>query len=247
MTVLAAVAGLSACASGAAQETAGDGLIADPFEPTNRAVHGFNKAVDRFALRPAAQVYDAATPGLVKHLVGNAVDHLSVPSQAVQGALRGDFVSAATSTGRFVVNTVVGAGGLLDPATEFGLPAQQEDFGRTLAAWGVGEGPYVELPLLGPSTARDAVGRVGGAFMNPVSLAAPAVDGAWAEWVSPGATAVGAVDFRAEQMSTLDTVLYDSADSYALAKSLWLQQRRALISGGDPSTATPDIYEDEPF
>ncbi|MDD2869464.1 VacJ family lipoprotein [Neomegalonema sp.] len=248
--VLAATAGLTACASGGARTegatAAGDGLIADPFEPANRAVHGFNKAADRFALRPAAQVYDAATPALVKHLAGNAVGHLAVPAQAVQGVLRGDLRSAATSVGRFAVNTVVGAGGLLDPATEVGLPAQPEDFGRTLASWGVGEGPYVELPLLGPSTARDAVGRLGGVALDPVSWAAPA---AHAEWVPPAASVTGAVDWRAQNMATVDTALYGSADSYAIAKSVWLQQRRALIAGGDPTAApsAPDIYEDEPF
>lgn len=245
------MAGLSGCASSGAQTAAGagDGLIADPYESTNRAVHGFNKAADRFALRPAAQVYDAATPALVKHLLGNAVNHLALPGQAVQGALRGDLDSVLTTTGRFAANTLVGAGGLLDPATELGLPQQREDFGRTLASWGVAEGPYVELPLLGPSTARDTLGRLGGAAMNPVSWLAPSVNGEWAEWVSPAATAVGAVDFRAQNMGTLDTALYESADSYAIAKSLWLQQRRALIASGDPSAGplTPDIYEDEPF
>ena len=247
MAALAALAALAGCASGAAQQVAGDGLIADPYESTNRAIHGFNKAADRVALRPAAQVYEAATPGLVKHLLGNAANHLSLPSEAVQGALRGDLRSAAISTGRFGVNTVAGAGGLLDPATEFGLPRQPEDFGRTLAAWGAPEGPYVELPLLGPSTARDTAGHIGGALLDPVGWIAPAIGSGYAA-IPPAATAVSAVQFRAENMDSLDTVL-DSADSYAVAKSLWLQQRRALIQSGDPSSAPPppDIYEDEPF
>lgn len=248
LTAVVLAGGLSACAAGGHQ-AAGDGLIADPFEPANRAIHGFNKAADRFALRPAAQVYEAATPALVKHLVGNATDHLAVPAQAVQGALRGDLQSAATSVGRFAVNTLVGAGGLLDPATEVGLPKQQEDFGRTLAAWGVGEGPYVELPLLGPSTARDAAGRLGGMALDPVSWATGAAKPEWTDWVQPTAFAAGGVDWRAKNMASVDTALYESADSYAIAKSVWLQQRRALIAGGDPTAApfAPDIYEDEPF
>ncbi len=244
--IIAATAGLTACAS-SGTSAGGDGLIADPYESTNRAIHGFNKAADRYALRPAARAYEVATPGLAKHLIGNAVDHLAVPAQAVQGALRGDLKSAALSTGRFAVNTLVGAGGLLDPATEFGLPAQQEDFGRTLASWGVGEGPYVELPLLGPSTARDAVGRLGGMALDPVSWVSGSANNA--DWVQPAASAAGALDWRAENMSSVDTALYGSADSYAIAKSVWLQQRRALIAGDDPSAApsAPDIYEDEPF
>ena len=146
--LLFAAAMVSACASTGPR----DGFAAaDKFEPTSRFFYQGNKRIDRFVVRPLAQGYDFATSTLVKHLIGNGLSHLDLTNDFANYLLQGDLDRSLETLGRFTLNTVMGAGGLLDPATEFGLPHQNTDFGITLGKYGVGEGSYLVVPFIGPT------------------------------------------------------------------------------------------------
>lgn len=207
---------LAACTTGQP-----GGLINDPFEQNNRQIHAFNKGLDRNVLRPAGQVA-AATPEEITVPLSNFADNVGLPSAVANGILQGDVGGAATNTMRFMINTTVGIGGLLDPAGAIGLTEEDTDFGETLAVWGVGEGAYIELPVFGPSTQRDTVGFVVDLLFDPLDSVgtSPQLD---------YGTATRAVDIamtRGRFMETIDSVLYDSADSYSQARLAYLQNRR---------------------
>ncbi len=236
--IFAIALSVSACASSAPD---GD-LVSDPYQGTNRAVHSFNKALDQAVLKPTAQAYDFATPTLFKHLFGNAFSHLELPGIFVNHVLQGDADEAAATLGRFTVNTIYGAAGTLDPATELGLPKEATDFGLTLASWGVGEGPYLELPLFGPSTARDAFGLLVDTALQPTT------------YISGGSEVVIAtttvrvleiVDTRSRNARLIDDVLYRSEDSYVSLRTSYIQNRRRRASGGETDVdALPDLFSE---
>ena len=140
---------------------------------------------------------------------------------------------------RFVFNTIFGIGGLGDPAGELGLYEDETDFGETLHVWGAAEGAYVELPVLGPSTERDAVGKVVDLFLNPLSYVLPKPE----KYYATGVKVVSKVGDRGRYSDTIDSVLYDSADSYAQARTIYLQNRRFEL-GGDDDDAYVDPYDD---
>ncbi|MEL7467567.1 MAG: VacJ family lipoprotein [Pseudomonadota bacterium] len=232
------VLGLSACA-GARSE--GE-LVHDPLEDLNRQIHSVNKGLDETILRPAADAYDFATPTLFKHIFGNAVRHARLPGVFVNHVLQGDAEEAASMLGRFAINTVYGAGGALDPATEFGLPSAPTDFGLTLASWGVGEGAYLELPLFGPSTARDAVGLVIDTALQPTTY----ISGG-SELVIASATvrALEIVDTRNRNKQLIEEVLYRSEDSYVSVRTAYIQNRRRRAAGGETSIDDlPDLFSE---
>lgn len=210
--------------------------VSDPYENVNRKTHAFNKAADRVVLRPVAQAYDAVTPGLVQFLIRNALNHLELPRDFANHLLQGEGTKAGETLLRFGVNTVVGAGGLLDPATAFKLPKQNADFGMTLAKWGLGEGIFYEIPLLGPSTVRNTTGLVVDMAFSPTTyLGNPAFGAA--------ATGVRLAEGRARNKEAIDSVLYESADSYATSRSIFVQRRRALAGEGSaPEDDAPDIF-----
>lgn len=236
--VLVAVAATSGCMTGV-----GDGeLIADPYEAENRAIHRFNKGLDTALVRPASQAYDFATPAVVKHLVGNAIDHLRLPGMFVNYLLQGELESAAATFGRFGVNTIVGAAGLLDPATEFDLPLEPTDFGLTLASYGVEEGVYIELPLFGPTTSRGAVGKIVDMALSPTTYLGPA--GAPAA-VGPGVTATTIIHQRDAAREFIDPLFYESEDSYVAIRTVFIQNRRLAVSGGvSAEEDLPDIFSE---
>lgn len=217
---------------------AADGGDNDPLRPVNLAVHGVNKGLDTVVLRPASKVYGAVLPQEVQNSVRNGAANLSLPGDVVNHALQGQIGTAARMTGRFVMNSTIGIAGLFDPATNAGLPADDTDFGETLAVWGVGEGPYVELPVFGPSTARGAVGKVVDIAFDPLShLAGPRESD-----VILAAKALEIVDTRHRLGEVLDSTLYDSADSYEAAKQAYLANRRRNLKGG-----TTDEDLEDPF
>ena len=222
--------GAAGCASTETFDSSGL-RVNDPYEGFNRNVHGFNKGVDRFFLRPVAQGYDLVTPALVRFLLRNGLDHLELPRDFVAHLLSGEIESAGRTVLRFGVNTVVGAGGLLDPATDFEIPKEDADMGKVLATWGFGEGIYYEIPVLGPSTVRHTVGRVLDIGLAPTSyIATP--------WAGSAVTALDAIEFRASNGALIDSVYYESADSYATLRALYYQNRRRFVDGGiDLSTA----------
>lgn len=234
LAALAAAALLSACAVAPTEE----GGVADPWEGTNREFHSFNKGLDTAVLRPVAVVYDTATPGLVRLLVSNGLNMLELPAIFVNRVLQGEPELALRAAGRFGLNVVFG-GVLLDPATEFGLPQEDTDLGVTFARWGVEEGVYHELPLLGPATSRDAAGRVLEIALDPFSFVTgvPALDA-----VGPGAAALGVIELRSDNLNVVDRVLYESADSYVASRSAYIQRRRRAVAGGATAESLPDVY-----
>ena len=198
----------------------------DPAEGVNRAIFKANLAADHAVVRPVAQAYAEHVPDLVQTGIHNVVQNLKEPAVALNDLLQGNVKHAWESARRLAVNTTVGAAGMVDVAAKWGLPPHKADFGQTLAVWGVGEGPFVELPLLGPSNPRDAVGTVVDLALNPLTF----VGGAPA--TIAGATTGGAnfVDKRAEHLHDLDELERNSLDYYATLRSVYRQHREAEIN-----------------
>lgn len=212
--------------------------IHDPYEPLNRRVHALNKAVDQAVLRPLARGTASAPPGLTRPVV-NFSDNAGLPGTVVNNVLQGDVDGAARNTLRFILNTTVGVLGLADPAGAIGLREVETDFGATLAAWGVPEGAYLELPGFGPSTERDAAGRVVDFVLDPLDR----LDGIpreVQEYSFPAKVAEQVVE-RGDLGDTLDEILYESADSYAQARLIYLQNRRFELG---QAQAAEDYYFD---
>ena len=207
--------------------------INDPHEEQNRKTHALNKAVDELVFKPVAQTYTDAVPDPVEDAVSNFANNLGMPSNVMNHLAQGEIGYAMESTGIFLVNSTVGLGGLVDAAGWNGEYAHPTDFGETLAKWGVGEGAYVEIPFLGPSTERDALGRVLDSVTNPLS-------GLTADQQTIVTTAkIGEVlSERIEYGDVIDQTLYESADSYSQARLFYLQSRRNQIGyefeGDDP-------------
>ena len=195
--------------------------VNDPYEATNRQVHAFNVGLDRAVLRPAGQLANKA-PEFVTGPVVNFSNNVSLPGMVVNNVLQGDIGGTVTNTMRFLLNSTVGVLGLFDPAGAIGITEVKTDFGETLTVWGVGEGPYVVLPLLGPSTARDAVGEIVDLALNPLDQVGlqPQID--YGTYARVGEIIIDRGAFG----DTLDSILYDSADSYAQARLIYLQNRR---------------------
>ncbi|MEO1460357.1 MAG: VacJ family lipoprotein, partial [Pseudomonadota bacterium] len=233
---------LGACAS----TDPGEGFAAmDPYENTNRVFHDFNVGADRYVLRPAAKGYDAAVPDTAQLLIGNGISHLDLPVDLANYVLQGEVQAALRVLGRFTLNTTLGAGGLLDPATEFGLPREETDFGITLGKWGVASGPYLVLPLLGPSSPRDAAGFAVDIAFSPTTYTGFADSSVLNAFSLPLAV-VERVDDRARNADLIDEVLYESPDSYVTLRSIYLQRRQAAILGEEGGEALPDIFDEEP-
>jgi len=227
---------LSACAG-----TPDSNGINDPFEPTNRKIHAFNKGVDRALVGPASKGY-GVVPEPLKRAVGNVADTLDIPGDIANNLLQFRLVAAAENTLRLGVNLTFGLAGTIDVSSELGLQGKPTDFGETLHVWGVGEGPYLELPLAGPSTARDTVGMLADLALNPVRLALPTKE-ANAATILKLFSRLGDRDRFSD---TVDSLLYESADSYAQARLLYLQNRRFQLGKGT-GTAPADGSGDDGF
>lgn len=213
----------------------------DPYETQNRAIHAFNKDVDSALLRPLGAAVSSLPEGTADPVV-NFAANAALPGMVLNGLLQGDIDSAASNLVRFLVNTVVGIGGLADVSSELGLYAQERDFGQTLAVWGVPEGAYVELPLLGPSTERDAVGELVDLVLDPLQLIHGGLMPRQIGWMQDYGTAAWAADqviSRGRYGDTVDSLLYESADSYAQARLLYLQNRRFELAGDGAAAADP--------
>jgi len=232
LSVLVCAAGLSACAPAPASQE-----IYDPNEAANREVHDFNKAIDRSLIRSLAGVMAGkGEPGPVARGVANFADNLNEPGRVVNSLLQLNIADAAQSTLRFAFNSTFGLAGILDPSTALGMQVKDTDFGETLHVWGVGEGAYVEVPLLGPSTERDVVGDAVDYVINPVRILLKYPESI----VATVASAASNVSDRGRYSDTVDSILYDSADSYAQARLLYLQNRRFELG----QTVSDDNFED---
>ena len=205
----------------------------------NRKTHSLNKAVDTAVLRPVSEVYGEFTPPFAKYVVSNALNTLKMPRIFVNKVLQGDLEGSLTAVTRFSMNAAFGAGGLLDPATEMGLPLNDTDFGVTLAKYGVDEGAYVEIPLLGPSNARDVVGKVVDLAFDPLVY----VSGLPSTEINYGARALGAVDSRHDNAAAINQALYESDDSYVRTRAAYVQFRRREIAGEATEESLPSVFD----
>lgn len=211
----------------------------DPWERYNRAMHSFNDTVDRAVLKPVAKGYRAITPDPVEHGVTNFFNNLAYPLVILNQFLQADFGEGAHDTGRFLFNTIFGLGGIFDLATGVGLEAHNEDFGQTLAVWGIPDGPYLVLPFLGPSTVRDTVGTYGDSEADPMFDYLDEPEKYYA-------LGLRIVDLRA-QLLDFDSQLESTYDPYAFMRDAYLQRREYLIHDGNPPRSDDyydDLYED---
>ena len=213
--------------------------IHDPYEETNRRNHELNLALDRGLLRPVGKGYAGSVPDPLVDTVANFADNLSLPGMVVNNVLQGNLGGAFQNSFRFVFNTIFGIGGLGDPASEMGIDAVETDFGETLHVWGVPEGAYVELPVLGPSTERDAVGKVVDVLIDPLGYVLPKPE----KYYGTGVKVLSKVGSRGRYADTVDSILYESADSYAQSRIIYLQNRRFEL-GSDDGSAYVDPYDD---
>lgn len=207
----------------------------DAHEDQNRAVHRFNVAVDRSLGGGSARDRDPVVPVPVRRGVQNFASNLSQPGYVMNDLLQLRVGDAAQNTLRFAINSTIGIGGLLDPATALGLPAAETDFGETMHVYGLGEGDYHVLPLIGPSTTRDSVGRVVDFALNPLRLVVEPPE----IYYLHGAHVLGGLADRSEYATAIDDVLYRSEDSYTALRSLYLQNRRYQLRGGPDDLFDP--------
>jgi phospholipid-binding lipoprotein MlaA len=198
----------------------------DPLEPLNRGIAAFNDALDAAVLRPVAQVYDRYTPEVVRMIVGNVLSNFLDPWIAVNNFLQGKPAEGFSDVGRFLLNSTFGFFGFGDPASDIGLVKHREDFGQTLGVWGVPQGPFLVLPLFGPSTVRDTVGFGVDAYGALVSR----IDNV------PLRNSLAGTQFVETRARLLpaDRLLQDALDRYLLVRDGYLQRRRNLVYDGNP-------------
>jgi len=234
---------LSACATApgaTASGVVGSGVVAsddaaprtrniDPFESFNRGVWAFNEAIDGAMLKPLAQFYDRYTPEVFRLIAGNVLSNLLDPYIAVNNLLQGKPGAAASDVGRFLLNSTFGFFGFGDPASDIGLRKHREDFGQTLGVWGVPTGPYLVLPVFGPSNLRDGVG-----------FGVDYVVGIENRFANVGLrntlTGVGLLESRARLLPA-ERMLAEALDRYLLVRDGYLQRRRSLVYDGEPPDA----------
>jgi phospholipid-binding lipoprotein MlaA len=222
MTLLAGCAGV--------QPNTSDAGANDPYESTNRQIFEFNQNADQAVILPVAKTYVAVVPELARMGIHNFLTNLDLPVTFANDILQGETQRAGETLGRFGVNSTLGIAGLLDPASDFGIPYHSEDFGQTLAVYGVGEGPYMVLPFLGPDPPRDAAGQVVDIFLDPftyVSLREHIYYSAAREFFT-------VLDLRAKNLDTLQGIERGSVDYYASVRSLYRQLRNNEIRNGKP-------------
>ena len=232
------------CAStnteGASEDMVVNGeTISDPFEGGNRVMMKVNEGIDKAVLEPVARGYRYVAPKPVRQSVRNFLRNLKSPIIMGNELLQGDLEGFANATGRLFINTLLGVGGLFDVADMGGIPYESEDFGQTLAVWGVGNGPYIVIPLLGPSTMRDGTGMLVDTFADPLRIYMFNHDLEWLHYTRVG---VGIIDTREEYLDIIDDLRRNSFDYYAAVRSAYYQRRQALVNDMDPSNASgPEI------
>jgi phospholipid-binding lipoprotein MlaA len=209
----------------------------DPWEGFNRKVHSFNNKLDKSVARPVAKAYRKVTPRPLQKGVSNFFRNIDYPVTFINQVLQGKLKEGGVSTGRFLINSTIGLLGLFDVATKMGIPEYDEDFGQTLAKWGYDDSRYLVLPLFGPSTFRDGIGRSIYGYAHPVSY--------WARedhFYTP--MVVDLIQTRAGFLNQ-DDALEEAYDPYTLVRDSWLQNREYKIHDGNPPVLDYDAYLDE--
>ncbi|REG49579.1 phospholipid-binding lipoprotein MlaA [Paraburkholderia sp. BL6669N2] len=231
-TVLALVAGglISGCATGPTRKPG------DPFEPVNRAIFTFNDRVDIYIAAPVAKGYQKVAPQPLRTAVSNFFSNLGDLGNAANNLLQLKITDATEDIVRFALNSTFGLGGLIDWATPAGLPKHQQDFGLTLGHWGIPSGPYLVLPLFGPSSVRDSVDLIVDVRVNPLNYIEPAVRNPL--------YVLHFVSVRSDLLGATDLLQQAALDKYSFVRDAYMQQRRAhLLSTSDKAAPLPN-YDD---
>ncbi len=203
----------------------------DPLEPINRKIFAFNEVLDKYFMKPVAQGYRYITPDFIETGVSNFYNNLEEIPTVANGLLQGKFLDAGSDTLRFVINSTVGLLGLIDVATSMGLEKHDEDFGQTLAVWGVGQGPYVVLPFLGPRTIRSATGTLVDNYVSAYEL----VDHEPTRWKFKAGEYI---DLRTKLLDVEDQIV---GDKYTFLREAYLQRREFLVRDGE---IADDVFDD---
>jgi phospholipid-binding lipoprotein MlaA len=237
--LLTATLALGACATAPTEPAARAEFekTNDPLEPMNREIFDFNLFVDRIALKPIAQGYVFIVPEGGRNSLRHFLDNLGEPIIFANNLLQGEFKRAHDTLARFLMNSTFGVGGIMDLATRAGLEKQSGDFGQTLYSWGVDDGPYLVLPILGPSNPRDAVGYGVDAYADPWGHLASNYH-RW--YLSLVRGAVDGIDLRARNLDTFDELQRNAIDFYAELRSLFRQHRAVELRHGE-SAPIPDL------
>ena len=209
--------------------------IYDPIEPFNRAIFSFNNTVDKLIAEPASKQY-IKLPSPLQTGISNFLSNLRMPLVFVNQLLQGQGKNASESAGRFLVNSTIGVFGLVDVADKIGLEEKEEDFGQTLATWGVGDGFYVVLPFFGPSNLRDSTGMILTYTTDPINAYAVSEGEAWLVSLR---TSVNAVDQRSKIIDEVNAMRNNSLDYYAAVRSSYYQNRKAAIANMNDNILTP--------
>lgn len=235
---MAAVASVAACAGVPSNPDARASYneANDPIEPFNRGVYSFNKALDDGFIKPVAKTYRDNLPQTLRDSIRNFLHNLRTPIILANNILQGNQAAAQVTIARFMTNTIVGFGGFGDPAGDLGAKFRDEDFGQTLAVWGFGEGPYIMLPVLGPSNPRDAIGLLVDSFVDPFNAWADNTDHVEA---TVSRFAAHGVDLRSRHIKSLDDMEKSSLDFYTTIRSLYRQLRTDAITNGDAGDSIP--------
>jgi len=208
---------------------------ADPWEPLNRQIQGFNSGLDKFTLKPVARGYHLVIPQVMRTGVGNFSSNLRTPLHAINSFLQGKVKTGFSETGRFLANSTFGILGLFDVATDMGLEKHREDFGQTFATWGIPDGPFVVIPILGPFTLRDAIALPLDFLVDPLLY----YDNAS---VRDKLYILRLIDVRT-RLFAAESLLKGSQDRYLAVREAYLQHRHYLIHDGDPPL-DDDLFDD---
>lgn len=213
--------------SGAADADDDSDVTADPLEPVNRYFFGNNQRFDKYVLRPLARGYQIVLPQLVQNGIANILSNLSSPAVLMNDMLQGNLPCTRDTVSRIGLNTTLGLAGFFDIASDFGIPRHQADFGQTLSSWGVESGPFVYLPVFGPSDVRDAVGFGVDLAADPFTiefLLAPLREAIYVRYTTIP------LDFRARNMAAIDDINRNSLDPYATQRSIGTQLRSNAVA-----------------
>ena len=249
-TLAAAVAGLCLLAAGCATkpDPADEAAVQayneanDPYEPMNRYFFEVNNFLDEILLKPFAGWYHLAMPDPAEDGVRNFLRNLKSPVYLANDLFQGEWSRAGTTVARFFINSTIGVGGLIDVASMMDLKYHEEDFGQTLAVWGTGEGPYLHLPLIGPSNPRDTTGRLVDYALDPLTWVGYAYN---VSYINTARAGLDAIDTRARNLEAIDELKKGSVDFYATVRSLYRQKRNDLIKNGETEQQASQIITEE--
>lgn len=225
---------LSLAATTSMRAVAAESVNPDPWEPFNRKVYVFNDYLDRYFLKPVAKGYQAVTPQFVEDGVHHMFSNLSEVSNTLNSLLQAKFVNSAESGGRLIVNSTIGLLGFFDVASKMGMQQHEEDFGQTLGYWGIGSGPYLVVPFLGPRTIRDGAGSIADSYTDPVSEGIDHVP------TRNEVLGVRVIDTRAQLLKAEELV---TGDRYIFIRDAYLQRRQFLVNDG----TVQDNFGDDDF